>query len=236
MRCRNGLSKLVLALSAARNAFAVRLDVSDPDSIKAAASTISHSMMQWYVGNQTGQIPGMLPAPYYWWEAGAVMGTLIDYWYYTGDPTYNKVVTQALQFQSSPTRNFMPENQTNTEGNDDQAFWAFACMTAAEYKFPNPSADQPQWLEMAQGVWNSQQLRWDTDDCAGGLRWQIFIWNNGYNYKNSPSNAGFINLGARLATYTGKRIFMVVMPRRQNLEGTTGCLARRLMHHGSNLA
>ena len=75
-------------------------------------------------------------------------------------------------------------------------------MPAAEYKFPNPPPNEPQWLGLAQGVWNSQQMRWDTSSCNGGLHWQIYTFNNGYSYKNSPANAGFINLGARLYGYT----------------------------------
>ena len=97
------------------------------------------------------------------------MSALMDYYYYTGDDTYNDIVIQGMTFQASPTQNFMPPNQTTTEGNDDQVFWGFAAMTASEYKFPNPPADQPQWLALAQGVWNSQQLRWDTASCNGGL-------------------------------------------------------------------
>ncbi len=136
-----------------------------------------------------------------------MFGSLIDYWYYTGDSTYNDLVTQGMLFQASPTNDFMPPNQTKDEGNDDQVFWGFAAMTAAEYKFPNPPAGEPQWLALAQGVWNSQQLRWDTTTCGGGLRWQIFAWNTGYTYKNSPSNAGFINLGARLYAYSGNETY-----------------------------
>ena len=183
---------------------AIKLDINSPDSIKAAASNVAHAMMTWYTGNQTGGIPGILPAPYYWWEAGAMFGTLMDYWYYTGDAGFNEVVTQGMLFQVGPTNDYMPPNQTKDEGNDDQVFWGFSAMTAAEFKFPNPPPDKPQWLALAQGVWNSQQMRWDTSYCAGGLRWQIFTFNNGYDYKNSPSNAGFINLGARLYAYTGK--------------------------------
>ncbi|ODQ76852.1 hypothetical protein LIPSTDRAFT_102095 [Lipomyces starkeyi NRRL Y-11557] len=32
--------------------------------------------------------------------------------------------------------------------------------------------------------------RWDTSTCNGGLRWQIFESNSGYDYKNTISNAG----------------------------------------------
>lgn len=111
---------------------------------------------------------------------------------------FNDLVTKGLQFQIGPDNDYMPPNQTKDEGNDDQMFWGATCMTAAEYKFPNPPSDEPQWLALAQGVWNSQQLRWNAATCGGGLNWQIFRFNNGYDYKNSPSNAGFLNLGARL--------------------------------------
>ena len=44
-------------------------------SIKAAASTVAYDMMKTYTGNQTGQTPGLLPEPYFWWEAGAMFGS-----------------------------------------------------------------------------------------------------------------------------------------------------------------
>lgn len=163
-------------------------------------------MVNFYTGGVQGQIvsqiPGILPQPYYWWEAGAMFGTLIDYWYYTGDDTYNNMVKNALLFQVGPDQNFMPPNQSKSLGNDDQAFWGIAAMSAAETTFPNPSPEQPQWLALAQAVFNSQALRWDRTTCAGGLKWQIFAFNNGYNYKNSISNGCFFNLAARLGAYT----------------------------------
>lgn len=135
------------------------------------------------------------------------MGNLIDYWFYTGDTTYNELVTQALLWQAGVPATFMPANQSKNEGNDDQSFWGFAAMTAAETNFPNPPSDQPQWLEMAQGVFNQQANRWDTTSCGGGLKWQIFTFNNGYDYKNSISNGAFFAMGARLAAYTGNATY-----------------------------
>ena len=70
-------------------------------------------------------------------------------------------------------------------------------MIAAETNFENPPTDQPQWLALAQAVFNTQASRWDNTSCGGGLKWQIFTFNNGYNYKNSISNGCFFNLGAR---------------------------------------
>lgn len=57
----------------------LQLDLGNADSIKRAASTLAHGMMNYYHGNESGQIPGLLPQPYYWWEAGAMFGSLIDY-------------------------------------------------------------------------------------------------------------------------------------------------------------
>ncbi|KAF2166123.1 glycoside hydrolase family 76 protein [Zasmidium cellare ATCC 36951] len=190
-------------LFVARWALAIDLNLDDPESIKRAARTAADGMMQWYDGNKTGGIPGLLPGPFYWWEAGAMFGSLIDYWYYTGDTSYNDVVTEALLFQVGADVDYMPANQSKSLGNDDQAFWGLSALTAAETNFPNPPAGQPQWLALAQAVFNTQKVRWDETSCAGGLKWQIFTFNNGYNYKNSISNGCFMNMAARLAMYTG---------------------------------
>lgn len=71
--------------------------------------------MSYYKGNLTGMPQGLLPDPYYWWEAGAMFGQMIEYWYYTGDTTYNDVVTQGLLAQVGPSNDYMPPNQTKTE-------------------------------------------------------------------------------------------------------------------------
>jgi len=125
----------------------------------------------------------------------------------TGDSTYNDVVSQALLFQVGPDNDYMPPNQTKDEGNDDQGFWGLAAMSAAEANFPNPPPGQPGWLALAQAVFNSQALRWDNSTCGGGLRWQVFAFNNGYNYKNSISNGCFFNIAARLHSYTGNQTY-----------------------------
>lgn len=136
-----------------------------------------------------------------------MFGTLIDYWALTKDETYNGVVSQALLHQTGDDRDFMPTNQTRTEGNDDQGFWAMAAMSAAENRFPDPPPDQPQWLALAQAVFNEYTMRWDEQTCNGGLRWQIFTFNNGFNYKNSISNGCFFNIAARLARFTGNQTY-----------------------------
>lgn len=94
---------------------AINLDLSNTDSIKKAARITADGMMSYYKGNQTGQWVGVLPDPYYWWEAGAMFGQMVEYWFYTGDTTYNDVVTQGILAQTGPENDFMPENQTKTE-------------------------------------------------------------------------------------------------------------------------
>lgn len=191
---------------------ALRVDFTNPTSIKSAAKELASGLNFWYTGGIPGQIvtgiPGLLPQPYFWWEAGAMFGTLMDYWYYTGDNQFNDIVTQGMLFQVGADWDYMPSNWSQQMGNDDQAFWAMSALTAAEYKFPNPPPDQPQWLALAQAVWNTQQLRWDTQYCQGGLRWQVFTLNKGYDYKNTPANAGFMNIGARLYAYTGNTTYL----------------------------
>ncbi|KAL4890637.1 glycoside hydrolase [Aspergillus ambiguus] len=186
---------------------AVDMEIDDPESIKKAAQVVAKNMLSFYTGYRPGDNPGNLPDPYYWWEAGAMFNSLVDYWYYTGDDTWNDITMQGLLWQAGDTGTFMPTNQTRTEGNDDQAFWAFAAMSAAERNFPNPPDTSPGWLAMAQAVFNTQAARWDTETCGGGLRWQIFTFNNGFNYKNTISNGCFFNLAARLAKYTGNQTY-----------------------------
>ncbi|KAG5948652.1 hypothetical protein E4U53_006215 [Claviceps sorghi] len=188
-------------------AFSLSVTVTDDNSLKSAAASVAYGLMKYYSGNNTGEIPGNLPEPYYWWEAGAMFGTLIDYWHLTGDTSYNDVTMQAMLHQAGPTRDFMPKNQTLTEGNDDQGFWAMASMSAAENKFPDPPKDTASWLAVVQAVFNQYVLRWEPAVCSGGMRWQIFQFNNGWNYKNSISNGCFFNIASRLYRYTGNSTY-----------------------------
>ncbi|RDW73502.1 mannan endo-1,6-alpha-mannosidase-2 [Coleophoma cylindrospora] len=192
---------------AGQGAATITLDLTSQDSIKSAASTIAKDMMKYYTGNNPGDTPGNLPDPYYWWEAGAMFGTMINHWHYTGDTSYNAIIMQAMLHQAGDNGDFQPLNQTKTLGNDDQGFWGMAAMTAAEVNFENPPSDQHQWLALAQGVFNTQVVLYDSATCNGGFRWQKFTFNSGYNYKNSISNGCFFNLAARLAMYTGNATY-----------------------------
>lgn len=149
---------------------------------------------------------GLFADEYNWYEVGGVWSGMIDYWAYTGDDQYNDLVQQALAGQRGPNNDYMVPNQTKSEGNDDQGFWALAAMNAAEKGLPTASGS-PTWLDLAKNVFDLQVRRWDTKTCNGGLRWQIFEFNSGYDYKNSISNGAFFLLAARLANFTGNQTY-----------------------------
>lgn len=182
---------------------AIQLDISSIDNIKSVAKELSVNLRQYYTGDRVGDTPGNLPDPYYWWECGAMFNAFIDYWYYTCDDQYNGIIAQAMEHQIGDYNAFMPPNQTKTLGNDDQAFWGMAAMSAAENKLPDLGDGKPSWLGLAQAVFNTQKDRWDNATCGGGLKWQIFTFNNGYNYKNTISNGCFFNIASRLYKYLG---------------------------------
>lgn len=94
-------------------------------------------------------------------------GTLIDYWHYTGDTSYNDVTSKGIQAQIGEDQDMMPSNWSQSMGNDDQGFWGMTTMLAAELKFPDPPAGSPGWLALAQAVFNTQAGRPD-DKCGGG--------------------------------------------------------------------
>lgn len=187
---------------------ALDVDFTSQDSINSGLALLAKGLMDYYNGNDTGQTPGMFSNPYYWWEAGAAWGSMLDYWYYTGNDTYNDLLKSSLLYQVGNDWNYMPSNQSTTEGNDDQGLWGITVMAAAEKNFSNPGPDEPQWLYLAQAVFNTMAGRWDTEHCNGGLRWQIYTWNNGYTYKNAIANGCLFHLASRLARYTNNQTYV----------------------------
>lgn len=162
-------------------------------------------MMTYYHSNESdsGLVPGKLADT--WWEGGALFMNLMQYWYWTGDTSYNDVTQTGMLWQKG-NNDYFPDNQSNYLGNDDQVFWGLAAITAAELDFPERQ-DDSSWLSLAQGVFNTQVPRWDTTSCKGGLRWQIYPYQAGYTTKNSVSNGGLFHLAARLARYTGNQTY-----------------------------
>lgn len=77
-----------------------------------ATNEIAFGLLSYYTGNISGGANvGLLPAPYYWWEAGAVWNGLINYWHYTNDSTYNDITAQAILANVGPAYDFIVPTQ-----------------------------------------------------------------------------------------------------------------------------
>lgn len=84
-------------------------------SIKNASSIVAKDLLSYYHGSDPGQFIGVFGEPDDWGESGAVWGSLIDYWNYTGDVQYVGLIQQALLEQVGPSNDYMPPNQSRTE-------------------------------------------------------------------------------------------------------------------------
>lgn len=203
---------LPLFVSQALGQSGLQLDVDSQDSIKSTAKSLAGGLIAAY--NQElkeNRVPGLFGGDTYWWEAGTVWNAIAEYSHLTGDHQYDETLSEALLWQLGDDDAYMPANQTRTLGNDDQSCWGLAAMTAAEVGLAKPK--DAEWVDYAVNVWNTQNWRLDAETgsngtCGGGLRWQIFTFNNGYNYKNSFTNANFFLLSARLAKFTGNATYL----------------------------
>lgn len=185
---------------------ALDLTVGDKESVCDAATEIIDGIMDYYLGTRYGGTIGMFQQPYYWWESGLVFGGMIDTWKICDNYTYVSTIQSAINSQRGDNNDYYGvANQTTVEANDDQVFWGFTVLEAAERGFPaySNNSDDPSYADLALNVYNSIAARWDTDSCNGGLRWQILSNMSGWDYKSTISNAGVFALGARLARYTG---------------------------------
>ena len=132
----------------------------------------------------------------------------MEYWHYTGDESFNDVMVQGLTAQLGPKSDFNVPAESFDTGSDDQAFWVFVAMAAAEYSFPQLPAPYPPWIQIVDNAWQNYVFRWNTSKCNGGLKWQFNPQNAGFYYKNSVSNGAFFQLSARLARFTGNQTYV----------------------------
>lgn len=188
-------------------AWALTLDPTLKDLICDALWEVLVGEFNYYNGFKYGGAVGTFVSPYYWWNAGEAFGGWVDHATLCGhNETFSKILYDAMLHQAGSNYDYMPSNQTMTEGNDDQGVWGMAIMQAVERNFTAP--DGHLWLLMVQAVYNTMHKRWDDSTCGGGLRWQIFTWNLGYNYKNSIANGCLFHLSARLYRYTGLKMYL----------------------------
>ena len=92
-------------------ASAIVLDPNSQDSVRNASKDVAQNLWDIYAtpDNQVKSgIQGLLTyPPYYWWQAGAMFGQLIDYWYYTGDDSYNSMIRDGMIHQAGEKWDFV---------------------------------------------------------------------------------------------------------------------------------
>ncbi|KAH6692422.1 mannan endo-1,6-alpha-mannosidase DCW1 [Plectosphaerella plurivora] len=192
--------------------------------------------MSYYTGNVSNNpMVGDLPDPYYWWQAGALWGAMLDYYHYTGDSSYNPVVLDALlaPANTGPQHDYKPPEHYLELGNDDLGFWGFAVLAAAERNFPQPRPEVPSWLKMAENIFTSLSSRWDDARCGGGVHWQVFRTSpHGIDYKNSVTNGALFQLAARLARATGRAFYADWAVRVWDWSVATGIIGKKFSVYG----
>ncbi|KAJ5152997.1 uncharacterized protein N7482_009475 [Penicillium canariense] len=202
MRRMNWKAACALALLAG-SVSAIDLDITNEKSVKNAASVAAGNTMSDYNDRESKNIPGKLDAV--WFAGGVMFDALIRYWYYTGDSSNNEAVSDGMYWQRG-NNDYFPANYSSYLGNDDQVMWGLAAMTAAELDYPQRST-MPSWLTLAENVFNAQIRRWDDSSCGGGMRWQVWPYESGYDTKNAISNGGLFELAARLGHYTNNQTY-----------------------------
>ena len=209
---------VLVALAFFANSFAIQMDPNNQSQVEQACSLVIQGMLDYFpyakqIGltggsDVTGGVPGMPQEPYYWYEGGVATSALVEWATLTGNDTFTDYILDSITFQGGDDKNFMTNNQTSVEGNDDEAMWGLTAMQAAERNFTRANSSYPPWLYYAQSTFSSMASRWDTSGCNGGVRWQIYPWNSGYNYKNSVSNGALFNLAARLSRFTNNATYV----------------------------
>lgn len=168
------LARCLAFLTFISSVFSIDLDPYNPQSVLNATHLLAHGVQELYNGNTSAGVLGKWPyPPYYWWESGGAWGGMMQYWAYTRDESYTDVMMNALVSQLGPNYDFVRAEEAFDTGNDDQAFWVFVALAAAEYGFPAPPAPAPAWSVIAENAWNDYVTRWiDTgmENCGGGLK------------------------------------------------------------------
>lgn len=143
----------------------------------------------------------------YWWMTGAGLNSMTDTYAATGNTTHLDMLISALVANKGDNNDYAPNSEKFDLGNDDQGIWGLSAMSAAEVNMTTGDSSAS-FTELAQAVFNEIMSRWDTSSCGGGVRWQIYSFNNGYSYKNSISNGILFQLAARLARYTNNDTYV----------------------------
>ncbi|KAF3192580.1 hydrolase 76 protein [Orbilia oligospora] len=207
MRSFVSTSSAVLALSLAPVVLGqLKIDVSKPDTLRAAAKVVMQNLVNDYT-SQKPFVAGLLPSEYSFFESGVFFNTVLNYAAFTGDKTYNSLFEKDFFNQIGENANFIPRNSSARIVNDDVGYWALAAMSAAEFGASPADTSMPSYLTLADNVFNDFVRRWDDKACGGGLRWAIQASDDRYDFKDTNSNGVFFELAARLGFKTGNTTY-----------------------------
>ncbi|KAK8044098.1 family 76 glycoside hydrolase, partial [Apiospora rasikravindrae] len=198
-------------------------DFTNQDSIKETAAEVAKDLLSFYKGEDPGWTfaIGILPGPppdgdYFWWIGGAMYVAILTPVGYLARlpppdrghairPHHHAVAGGAERREQGLHAGQLDgdhgQRRPGLLGHDGHA--------GGRDQLPPPPAETGlDWLALVQAVFNEQtmlerRVNIPGNNCNGGLRWQAFSINNGFDYVNTISNGIYFNLGARLARYTG---------------------------------
>ena len=129
-------STFVLTLLAILSVSAVSLDVDSKESVCDAAKYVLDGTLNYYEGLKPGGTVGMFAPPNYWWNAGEAFGGIVDFYTFCNstNETLRELIIDAMYHQAGENFNYIPSNQSMTEGNDDQGVWAVSYTHLDVYK------------------------------------------------------------------------------------------------------
>lgn len=169
--------------------------------IKSTAKIIANNTIAYYDGKTPGLLSGygkLAPS-----RSALFWPAILDYWHYTGDSTYNDDLSKSILAQRGSHDDFWSANVSDGYWNAQVGAWGDVAMGAAEFKMPDPPKDQPQWVHLADNVFNNFAGQWDTSDCLnGGVRMiddpneRGYVWKDGKlsSASSAPTGACSVNM------------------------------------------
>ena len=130
--------------------------------------------------------------PSSWWNSAVALTSMIDYMRASGDTSQEWIIDRTFQVNKVPfpagTRSSDPiQGDFISQATDDTEWWALAWIDAYDL------TGNQTYLNEAVTIMNYVNTLWDTSSCGGGV-W----WNTQKTYKNSVTNALYVDLTADL--------------------------------------
>ncbi|MEY9860466.1 hypothetical protein ABH935_006103 [Catenulispora sp. GAS73] len=130
--------------------------------------------------------------PSSWWNSAVALTSVIDYTRASGDTSYQWIVDRTFQvnkvaFPAGARSSDAIQGDFISQATDDTEWWASAWIDAYDL------TGNQTYLNEAVTIMNYVSTLWDTSSCGGGV-W----WNTQKTYKNSVTNALYVDLTAAL--------------------------------------